>query len=164
MGTEGSRYEQARMDVPRTWSEIVSITDKSLRFGFRPLAVHLMVLKIIEGQCQKTMYEALESNAARRVEQIQNAFTERVGLKTIPVGIIVVGETSDGTNRGIDEVVLVTNAVATVAEIMNQDVEELTRALGAAGATIASEMLRSVGVVPSGGVDVITEIPWFAAT
>jgi hypothetical protein len=155
MSTERSKFEGARKNVPNAWNEIVSITDRSMRFGFKALAVRLLVLKINEGQHNhKISCTALESDIAKRLEQIQNAFTETADLTTIPVGVIVVGKTTDGTNRGIDEIVLVTDAVAAAAEIANSDVEAVTDALSDGGAAFASTMLLG----PNGGYDVITEI------
>src|SRR5580693_5708092 len=118
MGTEESKFESARDEVPMTWREIVSITDATAQLRFRPLAACLMILKMTEGGESHTITgEPLESGVTARIEQIQRPLTESSGLKTIPVGVVFVGKTDDGTNRGIDEVALVPDAVRWVSEI-----------------------------------------------
>jgi hypothetical protein len=154
MGT--LKFEAACRNVPNAWAKIVSITDRSLRFGFKPLAMGLLVLKINEGQDNyKIICTVLESGVANGLEQVKNAFTETTDQTTLPVGVIVVGRTPDGSNRGIDEVVLVTDSVAAVADLANSDVEAVASALADEGAAFASRMLLG----PNGGYDAITEIP-----
>jgi hypothetical protein len=156
MSVDRSKFEAARKNVPNAWAKIVSITDRSPRFGFKPLAVRLLVAKITEGQHNhKIICTFLESGVAKRLEQIHKKFTKTVDHTTIPVGVLIVGKTTDGTYRGIDEIVLVPDAVAATAEIVNSDVEALTDALSEEGAAFASRILLG----PNGGYDEITEIP-----
>jgi len=154
MSADRSKFEAARRNVPNAWTKIVSLIDRSPRFGFKPLAVCLLVVKITDDQhYHKIICTPLESDIAKRLEQIQNAFTETVGEETIPVGVLFVGKTTDGT-RGLDDIVLVPDAVAAAAEIVNSDVEAVIDGLSDGGAALASRMLLG----PNGGYDAITEI------
>lgn len=156
--------EGGRLEIPVIWHEIVSITDATPQFKFKPLAACLMTLKIIEGGERHTITGvAFESGVAARIAQIQQALTESSELKTIPVGVVFVGRTDDGTNRGIDEVALVLDAVDWAAEIVGSDLEEVVRALFDSGAKFASRMLESLGLRTPGAVEVVTEIPADAA-
>ncbi len=155
METEGSRFEHARMDVPRTWSKIVGVTDRSPRFAFRPLAARLLILKIHEGEeFYTTTAAAFESDPAKRIAQIQQAWSE--SAKTVPVGVVFVGTATDGTNNALDEVALVPGAVGVAAELLDADVPQLINSLSDNGAEFASRMLQTLGFA---GDDNIIEIP-----
>jgi hypothetical protein len=155
MSKERSKFEVARKNVPNAWTKIVTFTESSPRFGFKPLAVALLVVKIADDQHNhKIICTPLKSDIAKRLEQIQDAFTETVDQITIPVGVVFVGKTPDGTHLGLDDIVLVPDAVAAAAEILNSDVEAVTDALSDGGAVFASRILLG----PNGGYDAITEI------
>src|ERR1700749_3515454 len=155
MGTGESKFEIARKEVPMIWREIVSITDATPQLKFKPLATCLMTLEIVEGGESNTVTGvAFESGVAARIAQIQRALTENSGgLKTIPVGVVFVGKTDDGTNRGIDEIALVGHAVRWAAEIVDSDTEEVIRTLEADGVKLASHMLEALGFETVGADD-----------
>jgi len=155
MATERPNFEQLRMEAPMTWGKIVSVTDRSARLGFRPLAARLLILKIHEGEEFYTITAAaFESGRAERITQIQNALSE--SAKTVPVGVVFVGMASDGTKNSLDEVALVPDAVGVAAELLDADVPQLINSLSGNGAEFASRMLQTLGFA---GHDIISEIP-----
>jgi hypothetical protein len=155
MESEIARFEHARMDVPRTWSKILGITDRSPRFGFRPLAARLLILKIHEAEDFYTITAAaFESDPAKRIAQVQDAWTE--SARTVPVGVVFVGRATDGTNNLLDEVALAPDAVGVAAELLDADLPQLICALSDNGAEFASRMFQTLGFA---GHDIITEIP-----
>lgn len=152
--------ERAWNGMVKPWAKIASITDRSLRFGFRPLGALLMMLDISEGQDRyKITSKALETEPAKRIKQIHKAWMASASTRTIPVGVLFVGKAIDDTINGLDEVALVRDAVEFAAKLSDVEAQELTGALFDYGAVLASQLLPTLGIGADGGEDLITDVP-----
>ena len=149
---EASRLEIIRTEAQKEWLRVLS-TELTHPNVLKPIAMHLMILEIVEGDGTLELIAVpFSCDPRERLNQVQNAWTESSARRTIPAGIIFIGVNDVGPADGVRFV-----APHVVAEISNDDVEQLTDWMSDCAAVIASGVLRALGIIPKGEVDIIVE-------
>lgn len=153
MSTEASAFKLAQKEAEMVWERVLS-AELTNPYVLVLLAIHLMILEIIEGDGTRKLVSVPFSHDPReRIDQVQNAWTVSSTRKTIPAGIIFIGVNDLGPADSVHIV-----APYALAEILDDDVDELADWLSERASKIASGVLRALGIIPKGGVDTIVEI------
>jgi len=152
MSIKTTKLEIARKEAQMVWLRVLS-TELTNPNVLEPLAIHLMILEIIEGDGTRELISVpFSRDPCERIDQVQNAWTVSSARKTIPAGIIFIGVNDLGPADSVHIVV-----PYALAEILDDDVEEMADWLSERASKIASAVLRALGIIPNGVVDIIIE-------
>ena len=152
MGMEAARFKIVQEEAQMVWVKVLSkeLTHPDV---LEPLAIHLMILEIIEGDGTRDLISVPFSHEPdERLDQVRSAWGVSSARTTVPAGVIFIGLNDLGPSDGVCIV-----APYAVAEILDDDVQELADWLSERASKIASGVLRALGIIPKEGLDIIIE-------
>lgn len=144
---EESKFKKAQNDAQVQRRQIGPVAHLPCGLQFKPLAACLMIVEIFEGSDRVNVKTApLDPLPDGRLAQFENAWAKTSNGRTIPVGVILVGN-SDETNRCVDELRFVPATVHLLPEFYDSTIKEMTDALDDFGVERASMIIRYLRAV-----------------